>query len=208
MRPAKAFGVAVASALAAMSITYVLIIRSRMLHWGADRDELSAQMPGDDKVANPSYVATRAVTIAAPPERVWAWLVQVGTGRGGWYSYDWFENLLRMDIKSVNRIVPELQQLAVGDLIPIAPGQGFKVVELRPPVSMLWTAEDFFTMAWRLEALREHDTRLVCRVRARYTWTPAWLPWNLVLFWGPGEAIMTRGMLLGVKRRAEQVASS
>jgi hypothetical protein len=77
-------------------------------------------MPGDDLIADAAS-STRAITIAAPPQQVWPWLVQLGYGRAGWYSYDWIDNDGQ---PSAGHIIPELQQLQVGDQILMAPGHG------------------------------------------------------------------------------------
>jgi hypothetical protein len=85
--------------LAAVTGTGVLaswgLVRPWHLRWGATHDEVQRPLPGDELVENPRFVSTRAITINAPAESVWPWLVQLGYGRGGFYSYDWLENLLR-----------------------------------------------------------------------------------------------------------------
>ena len=77
-----------------------------MINWGATQQEVDESLPGDDIVGQAKYRSTRAVTVNAPVERVWPWLVQLGQGRGGLYSYDWLENLLHLDIHSADRILP------------------------------------------------------------------------------------------------------
>ena len=96
--------------------------------WGVDADEAARSLPGDDVVADAPVSDTRAITIDAPTSAVWPWLVQMGFGRGGWYSYD------AMDMKgsSAHRILPELQELAVGDTVPTSPGGGFEVKAIEP----------------------------------------------------------------------------
>ena len=99
-------------------------LRLRDLHrtWGIDATDAERTLPGDDLVRDAGITETRTLTIEAPPSAVWPWLVQMGFGRGGWYSYD------RMDMKgsSANRILPEYQHLAVGDTVPTYPGGGFE----------------------------------------------------------------------------------
>jgi hypothetical protein len=96
--------------------------------WGVDADEAARSLPGDDVVADAPVSDTRTITIDAPTSAVWPWLVQMGFGRGGWYSYD------AMDMKgsSAHRILPELQELAVGDTVPTSPGGGFEVKAIEP----------------------------------------------------------------------------
>ncbi len=99
------------------------VLRGWYDRWGATPVEVAGAMPGDELVPDPKITATRAITIGAPPEEVWAWLVQIGQGRGGLYSFDALGNLLGCDIHSASRIIPELQELHVGDLILLAPAE-------------------------------------------------------------------------------------
>lgn len=105
-------------AASAAITAYVRFVRPWQLHWGATPDEVSRALPGDNLVPKPTFNATRAITVAAPPERIWPWLVQTGLTRAGWYSYDLLDNLGRL---SARRIIPELQNLAVGDIVPMSP---------------------------------------------------------------------------------------
>jgi hypothetical protein len=96
--------------------------------WGSDPMEAGRSLPGDELVPTPTAIDTRGITIDAPPEAVWPWLVQMGFDRAGWYSYD------RLDMrgKSLETIVPKLQGLAVGDQMPMSPDAGFEVKILEP----------------------------------------------------------------------------
>jgi hypothetical protein len=96
--------------------------------WGVDEDDSERTLPGDDLVAEASASDTRVITISAPPEAVWPWLVQMGYGRAGWYSYD----AIDMKGSSARSILPEHQSLEVGDLLPTHPGGGFLVRVLEP----------------------------------------------------------------------------
>ncbi len=96
--------------------------------WGRADDEGASTLPGDEIVAEPTATETRSIAIAASPEDVWPWLVQMGYGRAGWYSYDGLD----ADRPSATRIVPDLQSIAVGDLLPTHPGGGFVVRTVRP----------------------------------------------------------------------------
>lgn len=95
--------------------------RQRLKNWGASPQEVKATLPGDELVPTPATTATRAVTIEAPAAEVWKWLVQIGKGRGGMYSYDWLENIIGLNIHSANEIREELQHLAIGDRIVVVP---------------------------------------------------------------------------------------
>ena len=90
---------------------YLRVIRPWQLRWGATDDEVRRVIPGDELVARPTFNATRAVTVAAPPSVIWPWIVQIGFGKAGWYSYDLLDNLGR---PSAKHIIPELQHLQAG----------------------------------------------------------------------------------------------
>jgi len=87
-------------------------VRPRLLRWGATDEEVSGAYPGAGFVPGGERAATMAITIDAPPERVWPWLVQMGWDRGGWYSWDRIDNAGRPSAAEVH---PEWQDLAVGD---------------------------------------------------------------------------------------------
>ncbi|AXY51374.1 hypothetical protein [Rhodococcus ruber] len=118
--------------LIAFHLLTTRILRRWRTTWGATAGELAAQYPGDDLVPAPDWGFTRAVTVDAPPERVWPWIVQIGQGRGGFYSYEGLENLIGCRITNATAIRPDLQHLAVGDPIrqhPKAPPLTVAVLE-------------------------------------------------------------------------------
>jgi hypothetical protein len=161
-------------------------------------------MPGDDVVQHPTFDATRAVTIQAQPEQIWPWLVQMGMTRAGWYSYDWLDNLGR---PSAQRIIPELQQVAVGNVIPMSPDgkQGMRVKAFEPNQWMLWgDAKGTATWYWGLDPLDERRTRLITRVRMHYHWTSPALLFDLLVEFT--DIIMMRKCMLGIKQRAERAS--
>lgn len=127
-------GAAVASAGAAIGFSRA---RTEFRTWGIDPADATKQLPGDELVPEAEAVDTRCLDIAAPPRDVWPWLVQMGYGRGGWYSWD----QLDMNMPSADRIVPELQQLAVGDVVPTHPGGGFEVRVLEPEKALVLYAD-------------------------------------------------------------------
>ena len=169
-RPAAAAGAAVIGGAAA----YVLAVRSWQLRWGATDEEVDATLPGDDLIPNPDLVATRAITVHTAADQVWPWIAQLGQGRGGFYSYDALENLVGCDIHSADRIVPEWQDLKVGDQVKLAPevGLGVAVVEpgralvLRGGVPMGAVPPPYdFTWAFVLRERSDGTTRLLVRER-------------------------------------------
>jgi hypothetical protein len=117
-------------AIAGVAAGYALLGRHWHLRWGATETELRAKLAGDDLIADADLTATRAIAIRCPADQVWPWLAQVGQGRGGFYSYDRLENLVRCDIHSADRIVPELQNVEVGDEVMLAPKVGLTVAAL------------------------------------------------------------------------------
>jgi hypothetical protein len=189
-----------------VAISYWIPIRLWFLRWGVTDAELTGFMPGDDVLVKPNYSAMLALTIEAPPEYVWPWLVQMGNGRGGLYSYDWLDRLFGyLDGPSADRILPEFQRLSPGDVIPIggAPG-GFPVKAVHPYHALVLGGETAeFQWTWQLGLLpvSRFDTRLISRSRAR---VPGRLGSRLLLVvLEPAAFIMTRRMLIGIKRRAE-----
>ena len=106
--------------------------RYSLLHWGATHAELQEALPGDELIPDARRVATRALTIDAPPDAVWPWIAQLGQGRGGLYSYDGLENLAGCDIRSLDQIVPELQTIEVADEVRLHPKVALTVWSVEP----------------------------------------------------------------------------
>ncbi|MEP6799422.1 MAG: hypothetical protein ABI890_14800 [Lapillicoccus sp.] len=183
------------------AIAYARIGRPWQLTWGATPEEVAGRLPGDELVVRPTFNATRAITIDARPEDIWPWLVQIGMTRAGWYSYDLLDNLGR---RSADRIIPELQGLAVGDVIPMSPDgkQGMVVRALDPPRSMIWGTPAETTWAWQLDPSPDGSTRLIARVRSRYRWLSPSMAFSALLEFG--DIWMMRKMLLNLRARAER----
>jgi hypothetical protein len=165
-------------------------------------------MVGDEVCARPQFNATRAVTIRARPEEIWPWLVQIGFGRAGWYTYDLLDNLGR---HSAERIIPEFQHLAVGDWVPmgltgkVTPYTAYRVTRMEPDRLMLWE-KGGGTWLWLLDPIDAGHTRLITRMRGRYGWSKPTIVSELILM-EIGDPFMTRKCLLGIKRRAERLAA-
>jgi hypothetical protein len=191
-RGIAASGVMLLLALALFWFVY----RPWALTWGATDEEVARPMPGDSVVADPTFNATRAVTIDAPPEAVWPWIIQIGYLRAGFYSYDRLDN---DGIPSAERILPEFQQLAAGDSIPLTSDGYAAVAALEPNRSMLLVTgeEGPWTWAWGLYPVSTDQTRLVTRLRFGTTRIRT----RLVL--DAFEIVMMRKCLLGIKRRVE-----
>lgn len=182
------------------------LLREPMLNWGATSAEVARSMPGDALVPAADVSATRAITIGARPEQVWPWLVQIGIGRAGGYTYDWLERLAGLEVSSADRIVEELQHLDVGDVIPVDnDGTGLRVVLIEPPRVLATRTDDGrWSWTWVLDPLLD-QTRLVSRTRISCTSLPNRLGTELFLV--PASLIMERKMLLGLSKRAERHAS-
>ena len=198
-------GRAVAGAAAAVGV-YFLFLRERCLTWGATPEEAASHLPGDELLDGANMVTTRAITIAAPPSAVFPWLVQMGVGRGGAYTYDWIENLLGLDMHSADRIVPELQHLEVGEVLPMqGEGTGMRVEILDPDrVFALRSEDERWVWAFVLRA-SDGRTRLISRNRISLDVAPLGLRLGIVVM-EPGSLVMERKMLLGIKQRAEALA--
>jgi hypothetical protein len=199
----------IAAAIAGAAATYIVLARPRQLRWGATDDELEAPLPGDDLIESVDLTATRAITIRAPAGAVWPWIAQLGQGRGGFYSYDFLENLARCDIHSADRIRPEWQDIGVGDEVRLAPEVGLVVAALERGRSLVLrggipignAAPYDFTWAFALRGQPGETTRLL--VRERYAYTRHWA--RLIV--EPSEAVsfvMSQKMLRGIRDRAER----
>ncbi len=183
---------------------YVTLLRPWQLRWGATNAEVSRMMPGDDIVEEPSFNATRAVTIKASPYDIYPWIVQMGLNRAGWYSYDLLDNLGR---KSVEEILPIFQNAQVGTLIPMSPDNnyGIWVKEFETNGWMLWwDKKGDTTWAWGIYPEGESHSRLVTRIRLKYKWVSLEIIFNVLIEFL--DILMMRKCMLGIKRRAESLA--
>lgn len=196
-------------------------LRSRRVKWGATDAEIQRTLPGDALVPNPKWQYTNAITIEAPVIDVWPWLVQIGQGRGGWYSYEWLENLVGCDIHNANQIIHEFQHLEVGDSVRLAaemPGYPVAIIEFgrfivlftdsragSTPVPAGKKPGDYYASTWGffLDETGDGRTRFISRLRSDYNTRMR----NRLLY-GPGlvepiSTTMQRKMLQGIKQRVE-----
>ena len=194
----------------ALAVLYWFPTRRWFARWGATATDLTRVMAGDSAVVDPTYSATLAITVDARPEHIWPWLVQMGYQRGGLYSYDWLDCLFGyLDRPSTDSVQAQFQHLAVGDEIPIGRGQGFPVAAIEPYRALVLSgAGDGFAWVWQfgLYPLDERQTRLVSRNRVRAPRTVG--SWLFMRAIEPAAFLMTRRMLLGLKRRAEALAAA
>ena len=187
------------------------IVRPWYLRWGATDEEIARSMPLDDRVPGPRLASTMAITIDAPPERIWPWLAQMGEGeRAGYYSFEPVERALGLEVENSWRILPEYQQLEVGQAIDRAGTMIVLAVEpnrhlvLGPPPTVPVAA----TWSFALYPIDARRTRLVTRVHGDWRWgqmlrdTPV-SAWPFYLLIEPGAFVMEWQMLRGIKARAE-----
>jgi len=208
LRPRYAGLAAIGGAKAAR----ILLARPRYLRWGATDQECDEALPGDDLILPADLAATRAITVRASIVQVWPWIAQLGQRRGGFYSYDFLENLVGCDIQSADRVVPEWQDIEVGgevklhrevplQIAAVEPGRS---LVLRGGVPMGSSPPPYdFTWAFALREQPDNTTRLL--VRERYGYTRWWAP----LLVEPVEAVsfvMSQKMLRGIRDRAERAA--
>src|ERR1022692_4709790 len=170
------------AAAGAAALSYPLLFRRRCLTWGARPEEVTRELPGDELLRGPDIVSTRAITVNAPPGAVWPWLVQMGSGRGGAYTYDWIENIFGLGMHSADEILPQFQDVKVGDELPLGPNRPKMRVEVFDPERVL--------------TIRVEDGNWVWIVALLFT----------MLFMEPGSLAMERRMLRGIKERAERLA--
>ncbi len=209
------------------ALLFPTVVRPWYLHWGATPEETRRSLPGDGLVPQPIAQTTRAISIAASPDRVWPWLVQVGYQRAGWYSYDLLEKAAGAgefaEGHSARRVLPQFQSLKIGDLVPAGPDlDWFTVADLDPPRYLALRATmnpltgkairsdelpaaPWFDGSWVfvLEEPARDTTRLIVRFRASYgpRWQMAPLAVGLI---EPAHFLMEQKMLRGIKERAER----
>jgi len=184
---------------------YPGLLRKRILTWGATPIEAEARLPGDELLEDADGMATRAITIDASAAAVWPWIAQMGPApRGGAYTYDWIENLLGLNMHSVDRVLPEFQHPQIGDTIALGRNR-MRLERVEPDRVLAWRSEDG-NWAWTFVLTPSAGgTRLISRNRYRL---PRLVDRVGMLPMEPASLLMERKMLLGVKQRAERLGSS
>ena len=195
---------AAVGALALILAAYVLWARPLQLRWGATEAEVGSQMPGDELNPTPSFLATRAIEIEGAPADIWPWLMQMGYDRAGLYGFDLFEKVgsPRTPL-GVDRILPQFQDLKVGDPIPVTPLLTMTFHAIAPQEYMVWsTGDGRSSITWALRASGTTTTRLVSRTRWDYHWTqPGRLALDVLNEFT--DHLAMRKILQGVKGRVE-----
>ncbi len=203
--------------LAVLLALYAVAIHPWFINWGATERERQMALPGDELNADPRWQTTRAVTINASTGEVWAWLIQHGQDRAGFYSYTWLENLTGADIHNTDQIRPEWQGRAVGDAIPMArpdllggrmgETSVVRVAAIEPGRALVVTGQGADTGAWILAPIDARTTRLIVRERngEAGVGSVARVTGSVIRSqtWDPTHFVMQHGMLVGLKARAE-----
>lgn len=201
----------VAATIVLLLVIYHQGVRPWYRRWGTIGDEAKRRLPGDELVVRPQDRSTRAIRIAASPEAVWPWLIQMGHGKAGLYSYEGLENLFGCDLHNADHLVAKWQFLKVGDRLALGP-QGypsFDVVRLEPPRLLVLKAGDATTVStWAFVLVPDGaGTRLLVRSLRHYPLTVG----NRLMWRGlvdPAHFVMERRMLQGIKERVEKAAQN
>ncbi len=188
--------------LMALLIPLNPFLRKWHLTWGCTKEETNMTLPGDGLVKVINTDATHAITINRPAKEIWPWLVQIGAGRGGFYSYDFLENLVGCNLKSASSIVPEWQNVKQGDIIYLHPKAPLMVSVLIPNESFVLGA----VWGFHLKPIDKNSTRLIIRARGAFetgTKNPMFnfIVWHVI--YEPIHFIMERKMMLNIRRLAE-----
>ena len=209
---------ATVSAVAAAGLAAAAVARRTIRRWGATGEEVARAMPGDDELPQAQIASTRAIPIHAPATAVWPWLVQMGWKRAGWYSYDRIDN---DRIPSAERIIPELQGLQIGDLVPEGAEMGWTVEALEPNRLLLltahapmagvdWVQRRDSSWLFLLEDIGPEETRLIERSRTKLTMNEHALLGKILAkriatsLLVPGDFLMARRQMQGIRDRAER----
>jgi hypothetical protein len=207
-RGAAAAGVGIIVAVGVYVSTYPHW-RRWCLSWGSRAEEVDGRLPGDDLLVDTDVVTTRAVSIDAPPEAVWPWLAQMGSGRGGLYTYDWIENLLGLHMHSVDVILSQFQDIKVGDGQTLGKsGPTLRVAICEKSQALVFRSDDG-NWVWAFLLQPEGTgTRLMSRNRIAIPGASRRMRWFYRYVMEPGSLIMERKMLMGIKHRAERLVAA
>jgi hypothetical protein len=197
-----------AAIVIAAVVLVVTLLTPWMDGWGASQAEVSAALPGDVLVLEPAGVVNRAVTVHASPEQIYPWIVQMGADKGGLYSYTALESLIRCPMVNADRLHPEWQDLKVGDPMRMCPTDfgpvPYEIAQIEPNHAIVMGHQENgrWTDTWQFVVIPQSDgtSRLITRTRTMFT-GGIWDVFHPMIFF------MERGMLLGIKERAETLAS-
>ena len=198
---------AVLTGLAALAVLAVILLTPWMDRWGATDAEIAATYPGDELVPNPAAFVNHVITINARPEDIYPWLVQMGGGKGGLYSYTAFEGLIGCPLVNAEYIHDEWQNLQLGDLVKMCPNEPapppYIVAQIIPNQAIVMGHQENgnWVDLWQFILVPQGDTSTRLILRTRTMMVGGF--WDII---HPGVFIMERGMLYGIKERAEKLA--
>ncbi len=195
-------------ALFALVVVTVAALTPSMDCWGTTDAEIAATYPGDELLAHPKSFVNHAITIKAAPEQIYPWIVQLDATKGGWYSYTWLEGMIGCPMVNADRIHPEWQNLQVGDKVNMCKGEKapppYTVAQIHPNRAIVWGHQengqwvDVFMFV--IVPQQDGTSRLILRTRTNAVGGM----WTVI---HPGVFVMERGLLYGVKQRAEALAA-
>jgi hypothetical protein len=180
---------------AALPWVYAFFVRPWHLRWGATEEEVENPLPGDELVPDPAIESTRAITVNAPVEEVWTWLAQIGQDRGGFYSYEWLENLAGCRMRNADRVHPEWQRREVGERVFLHPAFGIEVSTFEPGRAIVLEGWGAFVV----DPVDGRTTRVILRSRTARGLAMLYDVLGVEI----PHFIMERRMLKGIKERAE-----
>jgi hypothetical protein len=201
--------IGVLAGLGVLAAILIFALLPWMDRYGATDEEIAASYSGDELVPTPRIFYTRAISINASPEEIYPWIVQLGADKGGMYSYTWFEtNILQCELVNADQIHEEWQDLKVDDKVKMCPDENMPpayivaIIEQDQTIVLGHKENDAWVEVWQFNLIQQGDgtTRLVIRSRSA---AEGWF-WDIIR---PGEFIMMRGMMLGIKERAEGIAA-
>ena len=166
-----------------LATLYRLFLREPILTWGTTKDEATRTLPGDELLETADGIATRAIGIDAPPGAIWPWIAQMGPSpRGGAYTFDWIENLLGLNMHSVDTVLPEYQHPQIGDTIGYGPNH-MHIERVEQEHVLAWRSEDGNWVWTFVIEPGEDSTRLISRNRFRLPTLAARL--GMASLWSP-----------------------
>jgi len=214
-------GICGASVMAFALVTPFL--RQQRTSWGGKDSELYSKLPGDDIISHPKWQYTQGISINTTTDKVWPWLVQIGQGKGGFYSYEMLENLVGCKIHNTEKIIPEYQKLKPGDNIMLHPKVPYPVAEVREGNTIVLHYDsrtgqkqvsgtkpsNYFESTWLFLVTKQgnQSSRLISRFRIDYNLSTQ----NRIAygyFVEPVSTTMQKQMLKGIRKRAEVFKNS
>lgn len=205
INPFKVLGLLLISTI----ISYPLIMKPAFDQWGATKDEVKMLLPGDNIISFSQIKTTRAITINTSPEKVYPWLVQMGKNKGGFYSYDWLENIFGLKIHSTESINEKWQEPRLGDILVLAPMGGPRLIDIKKNQYLVFGGNNKgFKNTWSFNLLskEKNKTRLIIRSKNQYDDKFSnFVMWQVLT--EPVHFLMEEKMMRGIKQRAESLES-